>query len=134
MALSIKELIEKNKKAYSQHFYIESVFLSQSLTTKALRQIAAEEKIQLSGIKPKLSDCLKALKLEYKKRPAFKSKLKKTLYNNICEFNKDYKNANKELKYQYPELKLKHTAKRGIEVVASLHTTLIKLKANRAKI
>jgi hypothetical protein len=134
MALSIKELIEKNKKAYSQHFYIESAYLSQSLITKALKQIATEEKIQLSAIKPKLSDCVKALKQEYKKRPTFKSKLKKALFNNICEFNKDYKNTNKELKYQYPELKLKHTAKRGIEVVASLHTTLIKLKANRVKI
>lgn len=133
MALSIKELIEKNKKAYNQHFYIESVFLSQSLAKKALRQIVTEEKIQLAVTKPKLSDCLKALKEEYNKKPAFKSKLKKALYNNICEFNKDYKMLSKELKYQYPELKLKHTAKRGIEVVASLHTTLIKLKANRIK-
>lgn len=134
MALSIKELIEKNKKAYTQHFYIESAYLSQSLITKALKQITREEKIQLNVIKPKLSDCVKALKQEYKKGPAFKSKRKKALYNNICVFNKDYKSASKELKYQYPELKLKHTAKRGIEIVASLHATLIKLKANRTKI
>lgn len=134
MALSIKELIEKNKKAFSQHFYIESAYLSQALITKALKQIAKEENVQLGVVKPKLSDCIKALKQEYKKTPAFKSKLKKALYNNICEFNRDYKSANKELKYQYPELKLKHTAKRGIEIVALLHTTLIKLKANRIKI
>ena len=131
MALSIKELVEKNKNAYKQQYYIESVNLSYGLITKALKQIISEEKISAAGSRMKLSDCIKVFKGHYSKSPVFKKKLKKNVYKNICEFNADYKLLSKELKYQYPELKLKHTSKRGIEIMVNLNTSLIKIRSNR---
>lgn len=131
MALSIKELIEKNKSAYKNQYYIESVNLSYGLITKALKQIISEEKISTGSTRLKLSDCIKILKQQYTSSLEFKKKLKKSVYKNICEFNADYKTVNKDLKYQYPELKLKHTSKRGIDIMVNLNTTLIKLRSNR---
>lgn len=131
MALRIKELVEKNKSAYKNHYYIESVNLSYSLITKALKQIITEEKIATGTTRMKLSDCIKVFKEHYSKSPVFKRKLKKNVYKNICEFNTDYKFLNKELKYQYPELKLKHTSKRGMEIMVNLNTTLVKIRSNR---
>lgn len=131
MALSIKELIEKNKTAYQHHYYIESVNLSYGLITKALKQIIAEENIGNGTSKMKLSDCIKVFKDHYAKSPVFKKKLKKNVYRNICEFNTDYKILNKELKYQYPELKLKNASKRGMDIMVNLNTTLIKIRSNR---
>lgn len=131
MALNIKELIEKNKKAYKEQYYIESVNLSYGLITKALKQILAEEKISPGTSRMKLNDCIKIFKEQYSKSPVFKKKLKKNVYRNICEFNADYKLLNKELKYQYPELKLKHTSKRGLEIMVNLNTSLVKIRSNR---
>lgn len=131
MALSIKELIEKNKTAYQHHYYIESVNLSYGLITKALKQIITEEKIATGSPRMKLSDCIKVFKAHYTKSPVFKKKLKKNVYRNICEFNNDFKAVNKELKYQYPEVKLKHTSKRGLEIMVNLNTTLVKIRSNR---
>lgn len=131
MALGIKELVEKNKSAYKQKYYIESVNLSYGLITKALKQIISEEKLNTGATRMKLSDCIKVFKEQYSKSPVFKRKLKKNVYRNICEFNSDYKSLTKELKYQYPELKLKHTSKRGIEIMVNLNTSLIKLRSNR---
>ncbi|MBK7669127.1 MAG: hypothetical protein IPJ32_18360 [Sphingobacteriaceae bacterium] len=131
MALSIKELIEKNKNAYKHQYYIESVNLSYGLITKALKQIISEEKISTGAARMKLSDCIKIFKQHYTTSPIFKKKLKKTVYKNICEFNADYKLLSKELKYQYPELKLKHASKRGIEIMVNLNTSLIKIRSNR---
>lgn len=131
MALGIKELVEKNKNAYKQQYFIESVHLSYGLITKALKQIISEEKISTSATRMKLSDCIKVFKQHYSKSPVFKKKLKKNVYKNICEFNSDYKLLSKELKYQYPELKLKHTSKRGIEIMVHLNTSLIKIRSNR---
>lgn len=131
MALSIKELIEKNKNACKHQYYIESVYLSYGLITKALKQIISEEKISTGTTRMKLNDCIKIIKQHYSKSPVFKRKLKKNVYKNICEFNTDYKLLNKELKYQYPELKLKHTSKRGIEIMVHLNTSLIKIRSNR---
>jgi hypothetical protein len=131
MALGIKELVEKNKNAYKQQYYIESVNLSYGLITKALKQIITEEKLNTGTARMKLSDCIKIFKQHYSNSPVFKKKLKKNVYRNICEFNADYKLLSKELKYQYPELKLKHTSKRGIEIMVNLNTSLIKLRSNR---
>ncbi len=131
MALSIKELVEKNKSANKHQYYIESVNLSYGLITKALKQIITEEKIPIATTRVKLSDCIKVFKQHYAKSPTFKMKLKKAVYKNICEFNTDYKSLNKELKYNYPEVKLRHTSKRGIDIMVNLNTTLIKLRSNR---
>lgn len=131
MALSIKELIEKNKNAFKHQYYIESTNLSYGLITKALKQIISEEKLNTVVTRMKLSDCIKVFKQHYSTSPTFKKKLKKKVYKNICEFNEDYKMVTKELKYQYPELKLKHTSKRGIDIMVNLNTTLIKLRSNR---
>ncbi len=131
MALSIKQLVEKNKSAYKQQYYIESVNLSYGLITKALKQIISEEKISSGEERMKLSDCIKIFKQHYITSPVFKKKLKKTVYKNICQFNSDYKSLSKEIKYQYPELKLKHASKRGIEIMVNLNTSLIKIRSNR---
>lgn len=131
MALSIKELIEKNKNAYKDQYYIESVNLSYGLITKALRQIISEEKIGSEVSRMKLSDCIKIFKQHYNTSPEFKKKLKKNVYRNICEFNADYKLLNKELKFQYPEVKLKNTSKRGMEIMVNLNTSLVKIRSNR---
>lgn len=131
MALTIKHLIEKNKNAYKHHYYIESVNLSYGLITKALKQIISEEKIATDNKRMKLSDCIKVFKEHYSKSPVFKKKLKRSVYKNICEFNTDHKFLNKELKYQYPELKLKHASKRGMEIMVNLNTTLVKIRSNR---
>lgn len=130
MALSTKDILDKNKLAYKNQFYIESSFLSYSLMTRILKQIAAEEKLASSGAKMKLSELIKQIKAEYDKSPLFTKKLKKSIFRNICEFNSDFKLVSRELKYQYPELKLKHTAKKGLDVLVKLNTTLIKLKSN----
>ena len=98
--------------------------------TRILKQIAAEEKLASSGAKMKLSELIKQIKAEYDKSPLFTKKLKKSIFRNICEFNSDFKLVSRELKYQYPELKLKHTAKKGLDVLVKLNTTLIKLKSN----
>lgn len=130
MALSTKDILDKNKLAYKNQFYIESTYLSYSLMTRILKQISVEEKITAASGKLKLSELIKQLKGEYDKSPLFTKKLKKSIFKNICEFNSDFKLVSRELKYQYPEIKLKHTAKKGLDVLVKLNTTLIKLKSN----
>ena len=131
MALSIKDLIQKNRNAHKQHFYIESVYLSYNLIGKVLRQALVEEKILAANNKAKLSQYIKSVKLHYVKSPAFSRKIKKSVLKTINDFNRDFKIVNKELKYQYPELKLKHTSQKGINALVLLHTSLVKLKSNR---
>jgi hypothetical protein len=128
---TIKNLIDRNKKAYENHFYIEATNLSYLLIAKALKQITKEERINILFNPAKLNDYIKALKIQYNKAPLFKKKLKKTIYRQIVEFNSEYKLVIKELKFQYPEIKILNTAKRGINIVIQLNTTLIKLKANK---
>lgn len=131
MALSIKELIEKNRSAHKQHFYIESVYLSYNLIGKVLRQILIEEKILKANGKAKLSVYIKTVKLHYNTLPAFSRKMKRSVFKTISEFNADFKTVNKELKYQYPELKLKATSQKGINALVLLHTSVVKLKSNK---
>ena len=132
MALSIKDLIDKNRNAHKQHFYIESVYLSYNLIGKVLRQTLIEEKIKVETGKAKLSNYVKAAKSHYTVSPAFSRKLKKSVLRSINDFNMNFKTVNKELKYQYPELKLKHTSQKGINALVLLHTSLVKLKSNKA--
>ncbi|HWY12764.1 MAG TPA: hypothetical protein VN026_15630 [Bacteroidia bacterium] len=131
MALSIKELIQKNRSAHKQHFYIESVYLSYNLIGKVLRQILMEEKILNKGGKAKLSAYIKTVKSHYTASPAFRRKMKKSVFKTINEFSVDFKTVNKELKYQYPELKLKATSQKGINALVLLHTSVVKLKSNK---
>lgn len=131
MALSIKELIQKNKNAHKQHFYIESVYLSYNLIGKVLRQALSEEKVANEVAKAKLSEYIKAAKAHYVKSPMFTKKIKKSVLKTISDFNNDFKTVNKELKYQYPELKLKVASQKGINALVLLHTSLVKLKSNK---
>lgn len=131
MALTIKNLIQKNKSAHKQHFYIESVYLSHNLIGKVLRQVLLEEKILESKGKAKLSEYIKTVKSHYNISPSFRQKLKKSVFKIVSDFNSDFKTVNKELKYQYPELKLKTTSQKGINALTLLHTSVIKLKSNR---
>jgi hypothetical protein len=132
MALSIKELIQKNKTAHKQHFYIESVYLSYNLIGKVLRQALIEEKILNAKSKAKLNEYIKTAKAQYEASPNFQRKIKRSVLKTVSEFNMDFKIVNKELKYQYPELKLKHTSQKGINALVLLHTSLVKLKSNKS--
>ena len=42
-----------------------------------------------------------------------------------------YKSIGKELKYQYPEKKIKETSQLGINCIVILNTSLIKIKNNK---
>lgn len=130
MALTIKELFEKNKQAYKQQFYLDSVFLSYNLILKTTKQICSDEGIKTGAGKLKLSDVNKHLKAHYLKTPMFTKKLKKSVFKDVCLFNDEFKALSKELKYQYPEIKLKNAAKRGLDILVKLNTSLIKLKNN----
>lgn len=130
MALTIKELFEKNKKAYKQQFYLDSVFLSYNLILKTTKQICSDEGIKMGAGKLKLSDVNKHLKTHYIKTPLFTKKLKKSVFKELCLFNNEFKALSKELKYQYPEVKLKNAAKRGLDILVKLNTSLIKLQNN----
>jgi len=131
MALQIKDLINRNKSAYKHQYYIESVSLSYTLISKVLKQIIAEEKISNQASRLKLSDCLKLIKPQYDKNPLFTKRLKKSTYKRIAEFNQEHKIIMKELKYQYPDLKLRNASKKGLDTIVLLNTSLIKIKANR---
>jgi len=130
MALSIKELIEKNRNAHKQHFYIESVYLSYNLIGKILRQALTEERIKPVKTKAKLTDYIKTAKALYNKSPVFTKKIKRSVLKSVNDFNSEFKTVNKELKYQYPELKLKAASQKGINTLVLLHTSLIKLKSD----
>ncbi len=128
---TIKQLIDKNKVAYESQFYVESIHLSYILIIRALKQITNEEKISVHNTHAKLNEFTKKLKSHYSKAPLFKKKLKKEIYRHIVQFNSDYKLVTKELKFQYPEIKLRNTARSGIQIIIKLNTTLIKLKNNK---
>jgi hypothetical protein len=131
MALTIKDLIQKNKDAHNKHFYIESVFLSYNLIGKVLRQVLQQEKITTTKNKPKLSEYIKAVRSHYDSSPIFSKKIKRSVLKSIHDFNSDFKSLNKELKYQYPESKLKTTSQKGINALVLLHTSAVKLRSNR---
>jgi hypothetical protein len=128
MSARIKTLIEKNKEAYKKGFYIESMTLSYTLVLKALKQICSEEELKLSAGRTKLNDYVKCLSEHLKSNPEFKGRLKNSTIKTVAKFNADFKSINKELKYQYPEVKIAHAAKQGMQAIVLLNTSLIKLK------
>lgn len=112
--------------------FIESMYLSHVLINKALKQVIKEEyeKFRING-KYKMSQLTKVLEEAYAVSPGIKSKLKKNVFREIMLFNDHFKEVSKELKFQYPESKIKTTASLGIRVTAMLNATLSRIKNNR---
>ncbi len=131
MAITIKQLLDKNKKSFDNQFFIESINLSYILTNKALKQIVKDELNQeVIEQKIKTSNLISHIKKEFVANPALKSKLSKKVVKDIELFIKLYKAIGKELKYQYPEKKIAETAQLGINCIIILNTSLIKIKNN----
>ncbi len=131
MATTIKQLLDKNKKSFDNHCFIESINLSYILINKALKQIVKDELNQeVIEQKIKTSNLISHIKKEFIANPALKSKLSKKVVKDIELFIKLYKAIGKELKYQYPEKKITDTAQLGINCIIILNTSLIKIKNN----
>jgi hypothetical protein len=131
MAITIKQLLDKNKKSFDNQYYIESINLSYILTNKALKQIVKDELNQeVIEQKIKTSNLISHIKKEFVANPALKSKLSKKVVKDIELFIKLYKAIGKEFKFQYPEKKIADTAQLGINCLVILNTSLIKIKNN----
>ncbi len=131
MAITIKQLLDKNKKSFDNHCFIESINLSYILINKALKQIVKDELNQeVIEQKIKTSNLINHIKKEFVANPALKSKLSKKVVKDIELFIKLYKAIGKELKYQYPEKKITETAQLGINCIVILNTSLVKIKNN----
>lgn len=131
MAITIKQLLDKNKKSFDNSYFIESINLSYVLINKALKQIVKDELNQeVIEQKIKTSNLISHIKKEFVANPALKSKLSKKVIKDIELFIRLYKAISKELKYQYPEKKITETAQFGINCIVILNTSLIKIKNN----
>lgn len=129
MALTIKQLIEKNKKAFDSSHLIESINLSYILINKALKQIVKDDfKHDVIDNKIKTSILIKFIKKHLKANPEIKIKLSGKIIKEIELFIELYKSINKELKYQYPEKKIAETAQHGINCIVILNNSLVKIK------
>lgn len=132
MAVTIKQLIEKNKKGFDNGYFIESINLSYILINKALKQIVKDElKQETIEQKIKTSNLISHIKKELTINPALKSKISKKVIKDIELFIDLYKAIAKELKYQYPEKKINESAQLGINCIVILNTSLLKIKNNK---
>jgi len=132
MAVTIKQLIDKNKLAFDQFFYVESINLSYILINKALKQIIKDELNQeVIEQKIKTSNLITHIKKTFDINPGLKTKLSKKALKDIILFVELYKAIGKELKYQYPEKKISDTAQLGINCIVMLNTSLLKIKNNK---
>lgn len=132
MAITIKQLIDKNKSAHDAAFYIESINLSYVLINKALKQIVKEDlKLQLLDQKIKTSNLIGLIKKNTSENPLLKKKVSNKLIKDLKLFITLYKTITKELKFQYPEKKIVDSAKLGIDCIIILNTTLVKIKNNK---
>ena len=132
MAITIKQLIDKNKKAFDSTYFIESINLSYILLNKALKQIVKDElKQEVIEQKIKTSNLISHIKKEFITNPALKKKLSKKVIKDIELFIELYKAIGKELKYQYPEKKINETAQLGINCIVILNTSLLKIKNSK---
>ena len=132
MAITIKYLIDQNKKAYDAKYYIESLSLSYILINKALKQIVKDEfNIELIDQKVKTNSLVSQIKKELALNIALKTKVTKKAIKDIELFLNLYKTLHKELKYQFPEKKIEDAAKHGINCIIILNTSLIKIKNNK---
>lgn len=131
MNYTIKQLIQRNKKAFDEKFFIESVSLTYILINKAIKQIVKEELQQeLNDQKIKTSFLLKFIKKNHLDVPGLKTKLPKKLIKDIEHFIKLYKEINRELKFQLPDKKIHDTAQLGVNCVIMLNNSLLKIKNN----
>jgi hypothetical protein len=131
MAITIKQLLEKNKKSFDNSYFIESINLSYILINKALKQIVKDELNQeVIEQKIKTSNLINHIKKEFTLNPSLKTKLSKKVIKDIEFFITLYKAISKELKYQYPEKKIIDTAQLGINCLIILNTSLVKIKNN----
>ena len=135
MAITIKQLIDKNKKAFDDSCFIESINLSYILINKALKQIVKDEfKQEVIEQKIKTSNLINYIKKEFVLNQALKTshfRVTKKAIKDIELFVELYKSIGKELKYQYPEKKIKETSQLGINCIVILNTSLIKIKNNK---
>ncbi|MBI3521425.1 MAG: hypothetical protein HY062_18955 [Bacteroidetes bacterium] len=132
MATTIKQLIDKDKKAFDNGYLIESINLSYVLLNKALKQIVKDDlKQEVIDNKIKTSNLITHIKKEFSVNPALKTKLSKKVVKDIELFVSLYKTISKELKYQYPEKKITETAQLGINCIVILNTSLLKIKNNK---
>lgn len=132
MAVTIKTLIDKNKKAFDSKFFIESLSLSSILINKALKQIVKDEfNLELIDNKIKTSNIVSQIKKELIKTPTLKVRITKKVLKDIELFLKLYKLIHKELKFQFPEKKIEDAATLGINCIVILNTSLIKIKNNK---
>lgn len=132
MAITIKQLIDKNKSAYDAAFFTESINLSYVLINKALKQIVKEDlKLQLLDQKIKTSNLISLIKKNTAENPLLKKKVSNKLIKDLKLFVSLYKTIAKELKFQYPEKKIADSAKLGIDCIVILNTTLVKIKNNK---
>ena len=131
MATTIKQLLDKNKKAFDNAYYVETLSLSYILINKALKQIIKDELPQeIIDQKTKTSSLIKFIKKEIISNPTIKTKLTKKVIKDMELFITLYKAIGKELKYQYPEKKISDTAHLGINCIVILNTSLVKIKNN----
>jgi len=131
MAITIKTLIDKNKKAFDSKYFIESLNLSYILINKALKQIVKDDlNIELIDQKVKTSLLVSQIKKELVLNPSLKSKITKKVINDIGLFLYLYKVLHKELKFQFPEKKIEDAATLGINCIVILNTSLVKIKNN----
>lgn len=132
MGTTIKQLIDKNKNAFDNKYFIESLNLSFVLVNKALKQIVKDElKQETIEIKIKTSNLISHIKKEFLTNPLLKNKLSKKVVKDIELFIDLHKSISKELKYQYPEKKINETAQLGINCIIILNTSLLKIKNNK---
>lgn len=131
MATTITSLIQKNKKAYDEGFLIESLSLSYILINKALKQIIKNDLQQeVLNQKTKTSFLLSYIRKELHNNPNVKASISKKAMKDIKHFVTLYKEIFKELRFQYPEKKIKDTAHLGINCISMLNTSLVKIKNN----
>jgi len=132
MSVTIKQLIDKNKQAFDQGFFIESINLSYILVNKALKQIVKEElKQEVIEHKVKTSTLINCIKKELAINLALKKKISKKVIKDIRLFIRLFKEINKELKFQFPEKKILETCRLGIDCIIILNTNLVKIKHNK---
>lgn len=132
MPATIKQLIDRNKVAFDNNYFIESIHLSYVLLNKALKHVVKNELKQTTiENKIKFSVLIENIKREFESNSNLKTKLSKKVVKDIELFIELYKSINKELKYQYPEKKITETAQLGINCLIVLNTSLIKIKHNK---
>ncbi len=134
MAVTIKQLIDKNKKAFDNGYFIESINLSYILINKALKQIVKDDlKQEVIEQKIKTTNLISHIKQELTVNHTLKTKVSKKVIKDIQLFSTLYKAISKELKYQYPEKKITETAQLGINCIIILNTSLVKIKNNKVE-